>query len=139
MLVPSGGQLQAKGHMGRCDQLARRLSCTALKTWQCGLPRSTLLSMVTICYSLLTPAAQVAFVEWLCAQLRRPAHPTRSALAVVNALGTLLREGGARQLFTRAGETAGAKPHGAAVPHVSCSHLVLPEACGQLAVKPASC
>lgn len=49
-------------------------------------------------------ACQVAFVEWLCAQLRRPSHQTRAPAAACNALGTLLREPSCRQLFTRAGE-----------------------------------
>ena len=49
-------------------------------------------------------SCQVAFVEWLCAQLRRPSHQTRAPAAACTALGTLLREPSCRQLFTRAGE-----------------------------------
>lgn len=53
--------------------------------------------------SVCSLSLQVAFVEWLCAQLRRPAHQTRAPAAACNALGSLLREGACRQLFTRAG------------------------------------
>ena len=44
-----------------------------------------------------------AFVDWLCAQLRRPSNPTRSVPTSVSALCALLRERGGRQLLLRAG------------------------------------
>ncbi|KAK3269976.1 hypothetical protein CYMTET_21603 [Cymbomonas tetramitiformis] len=43
------------------------------------------------------------YVDWLCNQLRRPTHPSRSAREAVCALAILLRERSIRPLFLRAG------------------------------------
>lgn len=42
------------------------------------------------------------FVDWLCGQLRHPAHASRSPPTAVHALAVLLRESSARALFVRA-------------------------------------
>jgi V-type H+-transporting ATPase subunit H len=47
-----------------------------------------------------------AFLEWCCAQLRRPANPARSVPCAVRALSLLLRDKSARAAFTRAGGPA---------------------------------
>ena len=52
----------------------------------------------------------VAFVNWLIAQLRRPSHTSRSVLAAVSALGSLLKAPPVRQLFTRSGATLISRP-----------------------------
>jgi V-type H+-transporting ATPase subunit H len=44
-----------------------------------------------------------AFVDWLCAQLRRPSSPSGSVPLSVCCLSALLRERGTRALFLRAG------------------------------------
>ncbi|XP_004242619.2 V-type proton ATPase subunit H [Solanum lycopersicum] len=41
-------------------------------------------------------------VEWLCAQLRKPTHPTRSIASTINCLSTLLKEPVVRSSFVRA-------------------------------------
>ncbi|XP_055822947.1 V-type proton ATPase subunit H-like [Solanum dulcamara] len=41
-------------------------------------------------------------VEWLCAQLKRPTHPTRSIPSTINCLSTLLKEPMVRSSFVRA-------------------------------------
>lgn len=46
------------------------------------------------------------FIDWLCAQLRRPSNPTRSVPTATACLSALLRERGSRQLFLRAGGVA---------------------------------
>mmetsp|Transcript_19153 Transcript_19153/g.57841 ORF Transcript_19153/g.57841 Transcript_19153/m.57841 type:complete len:476 (+) Transcript_19153:322-1749(+) len=48
-------------------------------------------------------ATQVAYVEWLCSQLRRPSHPTHSVPAVVGDLAVALQDPPMRLLYTRAG------------------------------------
>lgn len=48
-------------------------------------------------------ATQVAYVEWLCSQLRRPSHPTRSVPAVVGDLASALQDADMRHLYTRSG------------------------------------
>lgn len=48
-------------------------------------------------------AVQVAYVEWLCSQLRRPSHPTHSVPAVVGDLAVALQDPPMRLLYTRAG------------------------------------
>lgn len=48
-------------------------------------------------------ATQVAYVEWLCSQLRRPSHPTRSVPAVVHDLASALQDTAIRHLYTRSG------------------------------------
>ena len=52
------------------------------------------------------PRSQVAYVEWLCAQLRRPSHPTRTVPAVVGDLAVALQDPAVRVLYTRAGAPA---------------------------------
>lgn len=47
--------------------------------------------------------AAAAFIDWLCAQLRRPADPARSVPTSVHALSQLLREAPMRQMLHRAG------------------------------------
>lgn len=47
-----------------------------------------------------------SFLEWCCAQLRRPANPARSVPSAVRALSLLLRDKPARAAFTRAGGPA---------------------------------
>lgn len=47
--------------------------------------------------------AAAAFVDWLCAQLRRPADPARSVPTAVHALSQLLREPPLRVMLHRAG------------------------------------
>ncbi|KAH0652167.1 hypothetical protein KY289_029845 [Solanum tuberosum] len=41
-------------------------------------------------------------VEWLCAQLKKPTHPTRSIPSTINCLSTLLKEPVVRSSFVRA-------------------------------------
>lgn len=41
-------------------------------------------------------------VEWLCAQLKKPTHPTRSIPSTINCLSTLLKEPMVRSSFVRA-------------------------------------
>ncbi|KAH0894648.1 hypothetical protein HID58_057077 [Brassica napus] len=41
-------------------------------------------------------------VEWLCAQLRQPSHPTRGAPVAISCLSTLLKEPVVRSLFVQA-------------------------------------
>ncbi|KAK6783620.1 hypothetical protein RDI58_017074 [Solanum bulbocastanum] len=41
-------------------------------------------------------------VEWLCAQLKKPIHPTRSIPSTINCLSTLLKEPVVRSSFVRA-------------------------------------
>lgn len=43
-----------------------------------------------------------SLVEWLCAQLNNPSHPSRSVPTAVNSLATLLREPSARASFVQA-------------------------------------
>jgi hypothetical protein len=45
----------------------------------------------------------LGFLDWLIAQVRRPAHPSRSVPAAVSALSQLLRERPLRIAFLRAG------------------------------------
>ncbi|KAK9811416.1 hypothetical protein WJX72_003647 [[Myrmecia] bisecta] len=45
----------------------------------------------------------VTFVDWLCSQLRRPSHPSRSVPAALSALARLMKERSVRALFHRAG------------------------------------
>ncbi|CAA6670497.1 unnamed protein product [Spirodela intermedia] len=40
-------------------------------------------------------------VEWLCAQLKKPTHPTRSVPAAINSLAALLKEPFVRSLFVQ--------------------------------------
>lgn len=47
--------------------------------------------------------AAASFVDWLCAQLRRPADPARSVPTAVHALSQLLREPPLRVMLHRAG------------------------------------
>jgi V-type H+-transporting ATPase subunit H len=47
--------------------------------------------------------AAAAFIDWLCAQLRRPSDPTRAVPAAVHALARLLREPPLRAMLHRAG------------------------------------
>ena len=47
--------------------------------------------------------AAAAFVDWLCAQLRRPSDPSRSVPTAVHALSQLLREPPLRVMLHRAG------------------------------------
>lgn len=47
--------------------------------------------------------AASSFVDWLCAQLRRPADPARSVPTAVHALSQLLREPPLRVMLHRAG------------------------------------
>lgn len=51
------------------------------------------------------PAEQAitSFIEWLCAQLRRPSNPQKSVPTAVSALGVLLKDKGTRALFLRSG------------------------------------
>jgi hypothetical protein len=44
-----------------------------------------------------------SFMDWLCAQLRRPSNPSKSIPTAISALAALLREKGARTMFQRAG------------------------------------
>ncbi|KFM25396.1 putative V-type proton ATPase subunit H [Auxenochlorella protothecoides] len=59
----------------------------------------------TLDVSAASPAASAltAFVDWLCAQLRRPTHPLLGVPAAAHCLGVLLRDPGVRPLATRAG------------------------------------
>ncbi|CAN4084377.1 unnamed protein product [Withania somnifera] len=41
-------------------------------------------------------------MEWLCAQLKKPTHPTRSIPSTINCLSTLLKEPAVRSSFVRA-------------------------------------
>jgi V-type H+-transporting ATPase subunit H len=43
-----------------------------------------------------------AFLEWCCAQLRKPSHPARSVPTAARALSLVLRDKAARAAFTRA-------------------------------------
>jgi hypothetical protein len=47
--------------------------------------------------------AAMTFIDWLCAQLRRPSDPTRSVPTAVHALSQLLREAPLRAMLHRAG------------------------------------
>ncbi len=44
-----------------------------------------------------------SFMDWLCAQLRRPSNPSKSIPTAISALAALLREKGCRTMFQRAG------------------------------------
>ncbi len=44
-----------------------------------------------------------SFMDWLCAQLRRPSNPSKSIPTAISALSALLREKGCRTMFQRAG------------------------------------
>jgi V-type H+-transporting ATPase subunit H len=47
--------------------------------------------------------AAATFIDWLCAQLRRPSHPARSVPTAVHALSRLLREQPLRAMLHRSG------------------------------------
>lgn len=44
-----------------------------------------------------------SFVEWLCAQLRRPSNTSQSIPLATSCLAALLKERGTRQLFLKGG------------------------------------
>lgn len=91
-------------HSPICNKCAKQCCCvnTAVGTasawdvWHSGS------SAHQCCFASLLQAI-ASFIDWLCAQLRRPSNPTKSVPTAVSALAVLLREKGARTLFTRSG------------------------------------
>ncbi|KAG1675497.1 hypothetical protein FOA52_001796 [Chlamydomonas sp. UWO 241] len=80
------------------QEMAARLLTAAIETRPAAVLRGA-----------LAPAQDTAephisaFVDWLCAQMRRPSNPSRSVPLGVSCLSALLRERGTRALFFRAG------------------------------------